>query len=117
MNTKFFILLLVALLITNTTSSILNNKLMDITPTIEVGNDTIAGNELKSTQPMPWLMDWETSHDVNHHPDDDGKFHHFHFHRLSAIKRRRLLCLYLNKLILAVVHLRCFIYVFTYLFH
>lgn len=119
MNTKFFLLLLIALLVANPTSSVINNKQRDVTPVnTESSSETTTPNkEHRNTQNLPWMLDWSTTHTVDHHPDDDCKFHHFHFNRFRAIRRRKLLCVFLTKLVLAIIHLSCFIYGFAFLIH
>jgi hypothetical protein len=119
MNTKFFFLLLIFLLIATTTSSVVNNKQKESAP-IEAGTSSetkTSGKEHTSTERVPWIMDWSTTHNIDHHPDDDGKCHRFHFSRLSVIKRRRFFYLCLSKIILAIIHLSCFLYGFAHLLH
>lgn len=51
------------------------------------------------------------------HSEEDGKHHHIHFHRLTQSGRRRLIILFLAKLILIVSHISVLIYVFAHSIH
>jgi hypothetical protein len=123
MNTKFFFLLIAALLISNTTSSLVRNKKQSYI--VEIANNNIEVNQGKE---QPSQMDIPPSNPLHndesqakkvHKPnsDEDGKHHHFHFGRITARNGRKILVLFISKLLLTIAHVASFIYCLQHVFH
>lgn len=120
MNTKFFFLLLVSLLVSTSTSSIANAKkeVNNYAPTQT--EKAKQAKELSDQEPVSWtnhLAEENKTSGNEHKPsEDDGKFHHIHFNRVPETRRRRLV-VFISKFFLAIIHACCFIYCFLHVFH
>jgi hypothetical protein len=122
MNTKFFILLLISLLIAITTSPAANPKKEHSADghTTEQTNKPAKEDSPREDIPFPGDHDKDMNHGEKvHRPnsDDDGKHHHFHYNRITGRKGRKWFLLFVSKLVLTVVHVCCFIYCFMHAFH
>jgi hypothetical protein len=123
MNTKLFFLLIAALLISNTTSSLVISKKQ--TASIEVRSNTeevTAGNDQLAQMDIPPTNQIHQENGPGkkvHKPnsEEDGKHHHFHFGRITARNGRKVLILFISKLVLTIAHIACFIYCFQHVFH
>jgi NhaP-type Na+/H+ or K+/H+ antiporter len=122
MNTKFFFLLIVSLLIATSTASIVTNK-KEVATTAETQTSADNAKPAKdhtSKEDVPLTNDFhkDSNHaEKDHRTTEDGKHHHFHFSRLTARKRKKFVLLFLSKLILTIAHVCCFIYCFLHVFH
>lgn len=121
MNTKFFLLLLVSLFISTSTSSLVANKFEAAVST----EGQIAANKDNQPEspidvpPSKWTPDGPKVHHDNKAPlqPEDGKHHHFHFSRIACPKKRRQINCLIYKIILTIAHICCFIYCFLHVFH
>ena len=122
MNTKLFILLAATLLISLASFSISSRKKSNdlksvYSHTVEVVSSShIEGDDPKNASPV----DVEKPHKIQggrSHSEEDGKHHHFHFHRLTHYGRRRMIVLWIAKLILAISHASVLIYLFMHSIH
>src|SRR5438067_11869797 len=120
MNTKFFFLLLVSLLLTNPTSSIVSKKTTtkNITEIKAASTGKEQMKEPATKENFIWTDDLLFGYQHKNHSgnsdDDDGKFHHFHFNRLYSYKVFRIVLICLSKILLAIIHLCCFLASFAY---
>ncbi|HEX8316321.1 MAG TPA: hypothetical protein VF609_15065 [Flavisolibacter sp.] len=120
MNTKFFLLLLVSLMLTTSISS--------ISATRKNESNTIAMTSFEYTEAVNSPVEFPLpEHPLNSHSPlaheeksplqpEDGKHHHFHFHRFDTARRRDLKCL-ACKIILVIGHICCFLYCVLHAFH
>jgi hypothetical protein len=121
MNTKFFFLLLVSLLVSTSTSSLVAGK-FEVTATGEKQHTPDVDKHSEGPLDVP-LSNWTPDPSKIHHDSkmplqpEDGKHHHFHFSRVDSVRRRKNLHRMICKIVLTIAHISCFIYCYMHAFH
>jgi hypothetical protein len=121
MNTKFFFLLLVLLVNSSYSYSSNTKKELNGFETVILHNAEVVhfpGKKTDDTKAKPIDME---SHNKTRgsrlHSEEDGKHHHFHFHRLNGRSKRKYVLLVIAKLVLVISHLSALLYMFMHSIH
>lgn len=119
MNTKY-LFLLIALLLTNPTSSIVSKVVLNAKATryetqLTVPTEVPAPSE-QITYPAKVQPPAEDHAHKTPKQPEDGKHHHFHFSRLTGGRRRNAFII-ASKIIITIMHICLFIYCFMHVFH
>jgi len=107
MNTKFFLLFIVLLLVSNTISSSLSRRQSSAVevPMQDRGHASAALDNDDFTGFSQINSLWNNGDFAqSNHPDDDAKFHHFHFDRFRRIRKTRKIVFFVLKLVLLFIH-------------
>jgi len=116
MYTKFFLFLVVSLLLASLTASVTISRQKQTNP-IENGSDikNIKSEKIHSANDLLWNINWPDHADKDHHPhqDDDAKEHKFHLNRFNRIRRGKKVCCVLATVGLVVIHICLLIFSFA----
>lgn len=99
MNTKNFLFTCLFLLVTFTAATVVYKQKSLLPISAEAGSGGIQVEIPLLEYPDP-VADTKP-----HHPDDDGKYHDFHFDRILHFRRGRYACIFCAKTVLAIIHL------------
>ena len=118
MNTKNLLLICLFLLVTSTAATVVSYKQKALSEPIAQNHEVPAPQEFQTIDLVAPLEKHDAQQDAKHkHPDDDGKYHYFHFERMLQYRRGRVACIFCAKTVLIIIHLAVLLLGYLSLLH